>query len=472
MALQAVVDDDDSDLEIDASLSPLEDELSREPHELPPRQTNHPRLPAFFDSIRPHPQDKSTSWHASLMSQFRKLRSAKEKKYWIKMAFPNDPTANQLLAELDQVQDLTVSARPSKRDQRTAKRKGKPYLNHKDLDKDAEHVKSEKYQAGRQFLNRLCEADIQMYLATRNIRHCNGEDLPRMSVQDMIEEIVENHSTAEVAAEKLRFDIQPELQVLEGSFSAVDVDGIPVLFVMNDYITTHQVESHTKKLEAMAEHVKLKKKLADCNKRGSHYVYKRGRLTGAVHCAIAWVGLGKKKTDLAPSAGNIGGTETTVTKTARAFQAIQKYQAGTRELSTLINYALFRLAPESYRSHVEMKAKLTEQLDCARALSVNNPVVLVGCAFIFSRSTPLHFDHKEPPEGWAILVVLGDCTTGMLAIPRLGIKFRYLPGTVVLLRGRLLDHEVVEWDGEGMRICLAYFNHETEWNFSGVRPAL
>lgn len=97
---------------------------------------------------------------------------------------------------------------------------------------------------------------------------------------------------------------------------------------------------------------------------------------------------------------------------------------------------------------------------------------LTGRSYIFSRRTPLHFDHKEAPEGWAPLVIMGDCTTGMLAIPRLGIKFSYLPGTVVFLRGRLLDHEVVEWDGEGQRICIAHFNHEAEWQFSGVQPPL
>ncbi|KAF8594521.1 hypothetical protein BDV93DRAFT_579689, partial [Ceratobasidium sp. AG-I] len=95
-----------------------------------------------------------------------------------------------------------------------------------------------------------------------------------------------------------------------------------------------------------------------------------------------------------------------------------------------------------------------------------------GKSVIVSRSMPLHFDNKEAPEGWSPLIVMGTCKTGMLSIPRLKIKFHYLPSTLVFIRGRLLDHEVIEWDGEDYRICVAHFTHTTEWNFTGVTPPL
>jgi hypothetical protein len=97
---------------------------------------------------------------------------------------------------------------------------------------------------------------------------------------------------------------------------------------------------------------------------------------------------------------------------------------------------------------------------------------LSGKSVIVNRSTRLHFDNKEAPEGWSFLVVMGTCKTGMLSLPRLGVKFSYLPGTVVLIRGRIIDHEVVDWKGDGDRICVAHFAHVSEWDRAGVQPPL
>jgi hypothetical protein len=65
------------------------------------------------------------------------------------------------------------------------------------------------------------------------------------------------------------------------------------------------------------------------------------------------------------------------------------------------------------------------------------------------------------PEVWSLLVVMGDCKTGMLSIPWIGIKFPYLPGTLVMMCEELLDHEVVEWDGEGYHICVTHFTRRS-----------
>jgi hypothetical protein len=80
----------------------------------------------------------------------------------------------------------------------------------------------------------------------------------------------------------------------------------------------------------------------------------------------------------------------------------------------------------------------------------------------------MHFDEKESPKGWAILVVMGTCKTGCLGLPGLGVKFSYLPGGMTFIRGRLIKHGVVDWDGDGNRLCIANFNHATEWKTAGV----
>ena len=94
----------------------------------------------------------------------------------------------------------------------------------------------------------------------------------------------------------------------------------------------------------------------------------------------------------------------------------------------------------------------------------------LGRSYIYNRSTRAHFDDKEAPEGWAPLTVLGDCKTGYLSLPHLGVKLKYLPGCLTVVRGRLLKHGVVGWKGEGNRICIANFNHLTEWDNAGVKP--
>ncbi|KAF8603661.1 hypothetical protein BDV93DRAFT_442007, partial [Ceratobasidium sp. AG-I] len=94
----------------------------------------------------------------------------------------------------------------------------------------------------------------------------------------------------------------------------------------------------------------------------------------------------------------------------------------------------------------------------------------VGHSCIYNRHTGLHFDNKEAGAAWSQLLVFGTCKTGHLSIPHLGFKVKYLPTNLVFLRGRSLAHSVTGWDGEGSRICLAGFNHQSEWKAAGVKP--
>lgn len=155
----------------------------------------------------------------------------------------------------------------------------------------------------------------------------------------------------------------------------------------------------------------------------------------------------------------------------------------------MVNYALFRCHPESFWAYLKMSTRLRNLVPAARAVATHDPALStgnfkqylkfllnlhfnVGKSVIVSRSTPLHSDTKEAAESWSPLVVMGDCQTGMLSIPRLGIKFSYLPGALVMIRGRLLEHQVVDWDGEDYRICVAHFTHVAEWEAAQVTPPL
>ncbi|KAG9102803.1 hypothetical protein FRC07_010148 [Ceratobasidium sp. 392] len=400
---------------------------------------------------------------ARIGTEPKQLRTKAQRNYWLKMATPDLPNINQILDELDALEGKSDVLHQKRTNSKF------PY-NHSSLSQPVvgcgssanppprlkssgttcRHVSVEA-MAMKRILNHISEADIQMFKATQAVYHLDGTVFPKFSAQKMVNAIRNDHMSSERAANKLGFLKHPDLHTMPNEpFSFIDNEGVLVLYSMPGYFTKKQTLQFTDQLVKLADAVKLGQNLADRHRRGSHYHYQKGRPTGVIHCAITWTGIGAKKAG--PSSNYVnGGHTSSVTKGTLAFQAIQEYLNRARELSTLVNYALFRLDPGSYRAHVVMNAVLRRKLACARALATNNPVQLTGCAYIYSRSTPLHFDEKESPEGWAILVVMGDCETGMLSIPRLKIKIRYLPGHLVLLRGRLLDHEVIDWDGKGLR---------------------
>ena len=44
----------------------------------------------------------------------------------------------------------------------------------------------------------------------------------------------------------------------------------------------------------------------------------------------------------------------------------------------------------------------------------------------------------------------------------------YVLGTLILLRGHILPHEVEAWEG-GQRVCVAHFTHQSLWDQFGMK---
>jgi hypothetical protein len=94
-------------------------------------------------------------------------------------------------------------------------------------------------------------------------------------------------------------------------------------------------------------------------------------------------------------------------------------------------------------------------------LSSIDSLMMEGRAIMYNRKTPAHADRQDPLKGWAVMITFGRFISGgTLYIRRLRFRLRYLPGDVVVLRGRLLDREVEEW-GLGQRVSIAHFAHES-----------
>jgi hypothetical protein len=132
-------------------------------------------------------------------------------------------------------------------------------------------------------------------------------------------------------------------------------------------------------------------------------------------------------------------------------------------LSHGVNTILSHIDPQQYSALCRLHEAVCEDSPLVKALSAIDPLKMEGRAIMFNRMTPEHADRQDPFTSWATMVTFGRFSVGgSLYIRRLRLRIRYLPGDVVVIRGRLLAHEVEEW-GPGQRISIAHFTHESLW---------
>lgn len=76
---------------------------------------------------------------------------------------------------------------------------------------------------------------------------------------------------------------------------------------------------------------------------------------------------------------------------------------------------------------------------------------------ISNTDTPYHRDNGSAHPWFDILVAVGNYENGRLELPGLGMRFKYDPGTVVALTGRVLQHGA---NCAGDRACIVYHMRE------------
>lgn len=132
-------------------------------------------------------------------------------------------------------------------------------------------------------------------------------------------------------------------------------------------------------------------------------------------------------------------------------------------LSRAVNALLKAIDPVQYEA-LEVLHKLgMNEHPFLSAMSSLDPLVMEGRAIMFNRQTPKHPDRQDPGRSWATMVTFGKFSRGgELSIPRLNLDMQYLPGHAVVIRGRILEHEVKSW-GPGQRISVAHFTHDSLW---------
>lgn len=132
-----------------------------------------------------------------------------------------------------------------------------------------------------------------------------------------------------------------------------------------------------------------------------------------------------------------------------------------------MNAYLQNIDPKQFQCLIQLRQAGNDKYPHMEALGSIDPLLMEGRAIIFNRQTERHPDEDDPLPAWAGLVILGSFTEGFLSIPVLNLRVRYIPGDVVWIRGRILEHEVTAWVG-GQRVCIAHFTHTSFFREMGI----
>ena len=101
-----------------------------------------------------------------------------------------------------------------------------------------------------------------------------------------------------------------------------------------------------------------------------------------------------------------------------------------------------------------IKNEATNSLDEARSVW-SSPFTAIS--IISNRDTELHRDGKGFAPFYDLVTTVGYYTGGRFEVPGIGLRFKYDPGTIMGLCGKVLGHSVAEVDGD--RFCVVQYFH-------------
>jgi hypothetical protein len=142
----------------------------------------------------------------------------------------------------------------------------------------------------------------------------------------------------------------------------------------------------------------------------------------------------------------------------------------SKDVEKFLNLTLSLAHPDLFKCGLRMLNKL-RHLETTKEIAQEWQSVYTGISVISNRRTPPHRDTKGRPEWFDTLLSYSKPESRpRLLIEDLGLDLEYSSGTVVLLCGSVLKHEVKSW-GDGDRVCYAHFLREDVRERLGVRPA-
>ncbi|KAF8220968.1 hypothetical protein L208DRAFT_1061082, partial [Tricholoma matsutake] len=201
---------------------------------------------------------------------------------------------------------------------------------------------------------------------------------------------------------------------------------------------------------------------ADGSGRNAHdfYVVQKNEVRGIIKLVNVWHAIGHRVKDPTILQDFIW--------TSMQFGASVKAVSGMAVLSNGINAILEYVDKVQYDSLCCLMEAMSKDNPMVKMMLSIDPLVMEGCAIMYNHQTPEHSDTKDPLPAWAVMITFGKFVVGgCLFVQRLCLCIQYLPGDVIVIRGRLLPHEVEEW-GLGQRISIAHFTHKSLWKQCGM----
>jgi hypothetical protein len=142
------------------------------------------------------------------------------------------------------------------------------------------------------------------------------------------------------------------------------------------------------------------------------------------------------------------------------------------QVETLCNVTLLLTAPDLYQAGLTAMDQVHAGANMFK--DYPNTSLWSSCytamQVIVNRTTPPHRDIGGSPPLFDLLVSAGTHTKARLEFREIGLKLSYRPGTIAIVCGRVLLHEVKDWEG-GERICIAHMMKDSVHNKQNVaRP--
>lgn len=131
-----------------------------------------------------------------------------------------------------------------------------------------------------------------------------------------------------------------------------------------------------------------------------------------------------------------------------------------------MNTILQLIDEPAYDASKELRSRL-DKLPYHRTLTSIDNLLWEGRSIIFNRTTPNHRDRRDMEAAWTPLLTAGEYEGGDLRLEGLGTDLSYGPGSIIFIRGGIMKHEVLDWEGR-QRIAVAHFTHKYFWERLGV----
>jgi hypothetical protein len=195
------------------------------------------------------------------------------------------------------------------------------------------------------------------------------------------------------------------------------------------------------------------------------------RIVGEVRAARGWLALGRKvHTNLflnycgaqldVQGVGNLV-TSRDMIRSCKVWMGTCNLLAELELLAHRVNACIKFTDRELYENLLVFRQKHLKAQKAIEAISSIDPLLYKGRELLYNVRLSEHIDGQDPRRSLSAFSVFGEFRGGYLSYRALGIRVRFRPGDMNLLRGRVVPHEVEPFVGQ--RIAIPHFTHTSCW---------